>query len=84
MMIRTRAAGVSCALLIAILTTGCASYMTPGGGVSIPEITTPDVADALSRKPAAVFPRGSRSCACRAPATSRIRTVATAAANTAS
>ena len=56
MMIRTRAAGVSCALLIAILTTGCASYMTPGGAVSIPEITTPDVADALSRKPAAVFP----------------------------
>jgi hypothetical protein len=35
---------------------GCASYMTPGGGVSIPEITTPNVADAMSRQPAAVFP----------------------------
>ena len=35
---------------------GCASYMTPGGGISIPEITTPNVADAMSRQPAAVFP----------------------------
>ncbi len=30
--------------------------MTPGAGVSIPEITTPAVADAMSRKPAATFP----------------------------
>src|SRR5215510_7846552 len=56
MTIRIRAVGALCALMIALLTTGCASYMTPGGGVSIPDITTPDVADAMSRKPAAVFP----------------------------
>jgi len=35
---------------------GCASYMTPGRGVSIPEITESSIAQALARKPAAVFP----------------------------
>lgn len=35
---------------------GCAHYTTPGGGVSIPEITGSNIAEALSRKPAAVFP----------------------------
>jgi len=39
-----------------VLLAGCTSYRTPGGGVSIPEITTPSVAEALARKPAAVFP----------------------------
>ena len=34
----------------------CASYRTPGGGVSIPELTTPNVAEALARKPAASWP----------------------------
>jgi len=47
---------VSCALLIAAFSCGCASYMTPGSGVSIPEITSPDVAEAMSRIPAATFP----------------------------
>ena len=44
------------ALVVVALLAGCASYRTPGGGVSIPEITTPSVAEALARKPAAVFP----------------------------
>ena len=44
------------ALFAAALLGGCQHYVTPGGGVSIPEITTPSVADALARKPAAVFP----------------------------
>lgn len=35
---------------------GCASYRTPGSGVSIPEITTPSVAEAMARKPAASWP----------------------------
>jgi hypothetical protein len=35
---------------------GCATYTTPGGGVSIPEITDADIAEALARKPAAPFP----------------------------
>ena len=48
--------GVACALFIAAFASGCASYMTPGSGVSIPEITSPDVAEAMSRKPAATFP----------------------------
>jgi len=46
----------SCALLLSVLMGGCATYMTPGTGVSIPEITTPSVAEAMSRKPAATFP----------------------------
>ena len=46
----------SCALLLSVWLCGCAHYMTPGSGVSIPEITTPSVADAMSRKPAATFP----------------------------
>jgi len=44
------------ALFGLVLLAGCTSYRTPGGGVSIPEITTPSVAEALARKPAAVFP----------------------------
>src|SRR5262245_11403103 len=43
-------------LLAVALLAGCASYRTPGGGVSIPAITTPSVAEAMARKPAAVFP----------------------------
>ena len=44
------------ALFALVLLAGCAHYRTPGGGVSIPEITTPSVAEALARKPAAAFP----------------------------
>jgi hypothetical protein len=47
---------ISCALLLSVLLGGCTTYMTPGAGVSIPEITTPFVADAMARKPAATFP----------------------------
>ena len=47
---------VSCALLLSVLLCSCATYMTPGTGVSIPAITTPAVAEAMSRKPAATFP----------------------------
>jgi len=46
---------ISCVLL-SLMLCSCATYMTPGSGVSIPEITTPAVADAMSRKPAATFP----------------------------
>jgi hypothetical protein len=35
---------------------GCATYQTPGAGVSIPEITSASVAEALARKPAATWP----------------------------
>jgi hypothetical protein len=35
---------------------GCAHYQTPGAGVSIPAITDGDIADVMSRKPAAQFP----------------------------
>jgi hypothetical protein len=44
------------ALSFAILLAGCATYRTPGGPVSIPEITDSSVAEALARKPAAAFP----------------------------
>lgn len=44
------------AALATLLLAGCASYRTPGGGVSIPELTTPSVAEALARKPAATWP----------------------------
>lgn len=43
-------------LLAALILSGCASYQTPGSGVSIPDITAPDIAEALSRKPAASWP----------------------------
>ena len=35
---------------------GCAHYVTPGEAVSIPQITEPDIGDALAREPAASFP----------------------------
>jgi hypothetical protein len=45
-------------ILIAVLIlTGCATYRTPGAGVSIPELTTsPNIAEAMARKPAATWP----------------------------
>jgi hypothetical protein len=51
-----RAFELTCAVFAMALLGGCQHYRTPGGGVSIPEITTPSVAEALARKPAAVFP----------------------------
>jgi len=39
-----------------LLGSGCASYMTPGGSVSIPAITDADVAEAMQRQPAAQLP----------------------------
>jgi hypothetical protein len=45
-----------CGLLAALALCGCASYRTPGGGVSIPEITSPGIAEAMARKPAASWP----------------------------
>lgn len=35
---------------------GCATYQTPGSGVSIPEITSPGIAEAMARRPAANWP----------------------------
>ena len=35
---------------------GCAHYVTPGGAVSLPEITEGDIGEALARQPAAPFP----------------------------
>ena len=35
---------------------GCASYVTPGEAVSLPEITETDIGEALGREPAASFP----------------------------
>jgi len=43
-------------VIIAIELAGCASYMTPGGAISIPEITEGDISEALAREPAASFP----------------------------
>lgn len=44
------------ALVAVVFVAGCATYRTPGTGVSIPQLTTPSVAEALARKPAATFP----------------------------
>jgi len=44
------------ALLAALVLGGCATYKTPGGAVSIPEITAPDIAEAMAREPAATWP----------------------------
>ena len=44
-------------ILAAVLAlTGCTSYVTPGGAVSIPEITDTNIGEALAREPAATFP----------------------------
>jgi hypothetical protein len=44
-------------LVVAVLAiSGCQTYRTPGAGVSIPDITTPSVAEAMARKPAATWP----------------------------
>jgi len=44
------------AALATLFLAACSSYRTPGSGVSIPELTTPDVAAALALKPAASWP----------------------------
>lgn len=41
---------------IAITLAACASYVTPGGAVSIPAITEGGISEALAREPAASFP----------------------------
>ncbi len=38
---------------LTLFLTACTHYRTPGSGVSIPDLTTPSVADALALKPAA-------------------------------
>jgi hypothetical protein len=43
-------------VLAALAISGCAHYRTPGSGVSIPDITSPNIADAMARKPAATWP----------------------------
>ena len=43
-------------LCLALGLGGCASYVTPGGGASIPAITDADIGEALARQPAAEFP----------------------------
>jgi len=43
-------------VVVAAILSGCASYRTPGSGVSIPEITSPNIAETLARKPAASWP----------------------------
>jgi len=42
--------------MVVLVLTGCASYVTPGGPVSVPEIIDADIGEALSREPAASFP----------------------------
>src|SRR5690606_18340475 len=44
-------------LIAALAAHGCAgTYTTPGGAVSIPAITEPEIAEALATEPAAEFP----------------------------
>jgi hypothetical protein len=43
-------------ILAALTLGGCATYKTPGGAVSIPDITAPGIADAMAREPAATWP----------------------------
>jgi hypothetical protein len=40
----------------ALTVSGCATYQTPGRGVSVPDITAPAIAEAMARKPAASWP----------------------------
>jgi hypothetical protein len=47
---------ITVALLAVAFLAGCATYTTPAGGVSFPQITEPNIAAALSRQPAAAFP----------------------------
>lgn len=43
-------------VIAAMAVGGCAHYQTPGSGVAIPEITSPPIAEAMARKPAASWP----------------------------
>jgi hypothetical protein len=43
-------------VITALALGGCATYQTPGSGVSIPELTSPAIAEAMARKPAASWP----------------------------
>jgi hypothetical protein len=43
-------------VLAALVVGGCATYQTPGSGVSIPELTSPEIAEAMARRPAASWP----------------------------
>jgi hypothetical protein len=43
-------------LVLLVSVCGCATYKTPGGGVSIPAITDANVAESLARQPTAQFP----------------------------
>jgi hypothetical protein len=70
--------------LIAILTTGCGQLHERQARCFDSRDHHTRRADALSRKPAAVFPARLAIVRVQAPATSRIRIVVTAAANTAS
>ncbi|MBX3695848.1 MAG: hypothetical protein KF790_11825 [Steroidobacteraceae bacterium] len=47
---------VAVAVALVALLAGCATYTTPGGAVSIPQITDADIAEALAKEPAAAFP----------------------------
>jgi hypothetical protein len=49
-------AGTLSIVIAAAGLSGCASYTTPGGPVSIPAITEVDIGEALAREPAAQFP----------------------------
>ena len=42
--------------MFALLSSGCASYTTPGAGVSLAGINQADIAEAFAREPAATFP----------------------------
>lgn len=43
-------------LVFALLVSGCATYVTPGGGVSMAGIDDASIEDAYSRQPASAFP----------------------------
>jgi hypothetical protein len=47
---------VLAAVLAALALSGCSTYRTPGSGVSIPELTSPGIAEAMARKPASSWP----------------------------
>jgi hypothetical protein len=51
-----KTANVLLIVLVGAGLAGCAHYVTPGGAVSLPEITEGDIGQALAREPAAPFP----------------------------
>lgn len=57
-MTERKRSGIVCAVvgIYTLLAVGCASYVTPGGGVELASLAETDIKELMSKKPEARFP----------------------------